>query len=94
MQVAINRITGLPEGTDTQVFSFTFSDLPVIQLAVSSDLSPEDLSAKLQSSTVVEIGKIDGVGDVSVLGAAEKRVTITPDPAKLFAAGPQHAVDP
>ena len=87
VQLAINRITGLPAGTDTQVFSFTFSDLPVIQLAVSSDLSPEDLSAKLQSSTVVEIGKIDGVGDVSVLGAAEKRVAITPDTAKLFALG-------
>ncbi|MDF1477552.1 efflux RND transporter permease subunit [Leifsonia sp. H3M29-4] len=87
VQLAINRITGLPDGADTQVFSFNFSDLPVMQIAVSSDLSPEDLAAKLQSSTIVELEKIDGVGDVSLLGATEKRVAITPDTAELFARG-------
>lgn len=87
VQLAINRITGLPDGAETQVFSFNFSDLPVMQIAVSSDMSAEDLAAKLQSSTIVELEKIDGVGDVSLLGAAEKRVAITPDIDELFARG-------
>ncbi len=87
VQLAINRITGLPEGADTQVFSFNFSDLPVMQIAVSSDLSPEDLAARLQSSTIVELEKIDGVGAVNLLGDTQKRVAITPDSTELFARG-------
>jgi len=87
VQLAINRVQGLPEGADTQVFSFNFTDLPVMQIAVSSDLSPEDLAAKLQTSTIIDLEKIDGVGDVSLLGATEKRVAITPNTDELFARG-------
>jgi len=87
VQLAINRITGLPDGADTQVFSFNFTDLPVMQIAVSSDLAPEDLAATLQSSTIVDLEKIDGVGDVSLLGDAQKRVAITPNNDELFARG-------
>lgn len=87
IQLAINRITGLPEGADTQVFSFNFSDLPVMQISVSSDLEPDDLAAKLESSTLVDLEKIDGVGDASLLGTNEKRVAITPDMTALLAQG-------
>ncbi len=87
VQLAINRIQGLPDSADTQVLTFNFSDLPVIQIAVSSDLSPDDLSAKLESSTIVELKKLDDVSDVSLLGTTAQRVVITPDPAKLFADG-------
>ena len=87
-QLAINRIQStLPDGAETQVLTFSLSDLPVIQMAVSSDLAPDDLSAKLQNSTIVELKKIDGVSDVSLLGTTEKRVAITPDTAQLFARG-------
>jgi hydrophobic/amphiphilic exporter-1 (mainly G- bacteria), HAE1 family len=87
IQLAINRVQGLPEGADTQVFSFNFTDLPVMQIAVSSDLSPEDLAAKLQSSTIVDLEKIEGVGDVSLLGDTPKRVAITPDTDELATRG-------
>ncbi len=87
VQLAINRIQGLPDSADTQVLTFNFSDLPVIQIAVSSDLSPNDLSAKLENSTIVDLKKLDDVSDVSLLGTTAQRVVITPDPAKLFADG-------
>jgi len=87
IQLAINRVQGLPDGADTQVFSFNFTDLPVMQIAVSSDLPPEDLAAKLQSSTIIDLEKIEGVGDVSLLGDTQKRVSITPNTDELFARG-------
>ena len=87
VQLAINRIQGLPASADTQVLTFNFSDLPVIQVAVTSDLAPNDLSAKLESSTIVAIKKLEGVSDASLLGTTAQRIVITPDPAKLFGNG-------
>ncbi|MDO7882968.1 efflux RND transporter permease subunit [Salinibacterium soli] len=88
IQSAINRISNqLPDSVDTQVLTFNFSDLPVIQLAVTSDLDPVDLAARLESSTLVDLEKLDGVSDASLLGATTQRVVITPDPLKLFASG-------
>jgi len=87
-QLAINRIQStLPDSAETQVLTFNFSDLPVIQIAVSSDLSSDDLSAKLENSTIVELKKLDDVSDASLLGTTAQRVVITPDPEKLFANG-------
>ncbi|MGX5681544.1 efflux RND transporter permease subunit [Schumannella luteola] len=88
IQSAINRISNqIPDSVDTQVLTFNFSDLPVIQLAVTSDLDPVDLAARLESSTLVDLEKLDGVSDASLLGATTQRVVITPDPLKLFANG-------
>lgn len=87
VQLAINRLANLPDSAETQVLTFNFTDLPVIQIAVSSDLDPDDLSAKLENSTIVELKKVDGVSDVSLLGTTAQRLVITPDPLKLFANG-------
>jgi len=87
VQLAINRLQNLPDSAETQVLTFNFSDLPVIQLAVTSDMDPLDLSAKLESSTIVELKKIDDVSDASLLGSTTQRVVITPDPDELFARG-------
>ena len=87
VQLAINRLQNLPDGADTQVLTFNFSDLPVIQLAVTSDLNPLDLTAKLNASTIVELKKINDVSDASLLGSTTQRVVITPDPEELFARG-------
>ena len=87
-QLAINRIQSqLPDSAETQVLTFNFSDLPVIQVAVSSDLEPDDLSAKLENSTIVELKKLDDVSDASLLGTTAQRVVITPNPDELFARG-------
>jgi HAE1 family hydrophobic/amphiphilic exporter-1 len=88
VQLAINRISStLPDSADTQVLSFSLSDLPVIQIAVTSDLDPRDLSAGLENSALSDIKQLEGVSDASLLGSTTQRVTITPDTAALLAAG-------
>ena len=79
VQLAINRLSTLPDGAETQVLTFNFSDLPVIQIAVSSDMNTDDLSAKLENSTIVDLKKLDDVSDVSLLGTTAQRLVITPN---------------
>jgi len=87
VQQAVNRLSStLPESADTQVLTFSLTDLPVIQIGVTSDLDPRDLSAGLESS-LADIRQLDGVSDASLLGATTQRVTITPNTAALLAAG-------
>src|SRR5690554_5655520 len=88
VQQAINRIKStLPEDVDPQVITGSIDDLPVIQIAVTSDLDIRDLTAQLEASTLTDIQGLDGVREASLLGTLGQRVTITPDQAKLFAAG-------
>lgn len=88
VQLALDRIkTTLPAGVTPRVITFSLSDFPVIQLAVTSDMNKNTLASKLAGLTVTNLKQLDGVSDVSLLGAASQRVTITPDAGKLAAAG-------
>lgn len=88
VQQAINRIKNvLPENSDPRIITGSIDDFPVIQIAVTSDLAEDDLVALLQTSTVVELQKLDNVREASIQGAVGNRVTITPDTEKLFAVG-------
>ncbi len=80
VQLALDRLSNsLPSGVTPQVITFSLSDFPVIQLAVTSDLDPHTLASKLSNLTVTDIKQLDGVSDVTLLGAASQRVAITPD---------------
>ena len=84
VQLAINRISStLPEGVEPQVLTFSFSDLPVIQIAITSDLEPIELANLLENSTMPEIRDIAGVSDASLLGATTQRIEIRPNADKL-----------
>lgn len=88
VQLAVENISGaLPAGVTPNVVSGSIADLPVIVLAVTSDRAPAALSAQLNDSTVSDLEKLDGVRAAQVLGDSGQRVTITPDEAKLAAAG-------
>jgi HAE1 family hydrophobic/amphiphilic exporter-1 len=88
VQLALDRIkTRLPSSVTPQVITFSLSDFPVIQLAVTSDMDANTLAAKLSALTVTNLKQLEGVSDVSLLGAASQRVTITPDVDKLAADG-------
>jgi HAE1 family hydrophobic/amphiphilic exporter-1 len=88
VQLAINRISSqLPADADPQVVTGSIDDLPVLLIAVTSDLDPRDLSTRLETSVIDEIQAVDGVREASLLGTTSQRVTITPDPVKLAAAG-------
>jgi len=82
---AISRIKSqLPDGVDPQVISGGFSDIPVMQIAVSSSkMNSLQLAEALRASTVGDIKKIDGVRDAALLGAPVQRVTITPNNTDL-----------
>jgi len=85
---AINRIRAtLPTGVDPQVISGSIDDLPVLQLAVTSNGDVKALAAALRANVVPELSKIDGVRSVALQGAVGQRVTITPNPASLAKAG-------
>ena len=85
---AINRIKSqLPSDVDPQVISGSFSDFPVMQIAVSSDLNTLELADILRGSTLADIKDVPGVRDAILLGAPEKRVTIEPNQQALFAQG-------
>lgn len=85
---AINRIKStLPNGVEPQVLSGSFSDLPVMQVAVSADLSRSDLADVIRNRVLSDIRDVEGVRDAVLLGAPEKRINISPNQAALRAQG-------
>src|ERR1700712_1557731 len=84
VQTAVDRLSStLPSGVTPTVITFSTSDLPIISLAVTSDLDPHVLANRLSTITLTNLKQIDGVSNAGLLGAATERITITPDSAKL-----------
>ncbi|GHO67726.1 hypothetical protein KSC_066180 [Ktedonobacter sp. SOSP1-52] len=75
--------TSLPSNVTPQVQSFSFTDLPIIQLAVSADEDQQVLADALKHDVVPDLQRIDGVGTVNVTGVRTQIVTITVDLQKL-----------
>ncbi|MBT2405871.1 MULTISPECIES: efflux RND transporter permease subunit [unclassified Streptomyces] len=88
VQQAVNRSrVRLPADVDPQVVAGSTDDMPTVILAVTSDKDQQALADQLESSVVPVLQDIDGVGQVSVDGVQDLQVTVTPDNAKLAAAG-------
>jgi HAE1 family hydrophobic/amphiphilic exporter-1 len=88
VQLAIDRIsTTLPAGVTPQVITFSTTDLPIISLAVTSDLDKHLLASKLSTITLTNLEQLDGVSNVTLLGAVTQRITITPNAQQLAADG-------
>ncbi|GAV40980.1 efflux RND transporter permease subunit [Streptomyces acidiscabies] len=88
VQQAVNRArAGLPDAVDPQVVAGSTDDIPTVVLAVTSAKDQQALADQLDSTVVPALRDIDGVGQVTVTGVRDLRVTITPDDAKLAAAG-------
>lgn len=86
VQLAVNRLD-LPADVEPQVIVGSIDDLPVLQVAVTSDLNAADLDAALENQAVPDLTDLAGVREVSVQGALGQRVTITPDADELFRLG-------
>ena len=88
VQIAINRISSLlPAGVEPQVIAGSFSDIPVLQMAVTSDLAPDQLNQALKDIAVRELTKLDGVRDAAVFGANGEHIAIVPNAKKLARLG-------
>jgi HAE1 family hydrophobic/amphiphilic exporter-1 len=84
VQLAINRISSLlPAGIEPQVIAGSFADIPVLQMAVTSDLSPDQLNQALKDIAVRELTKLDGVREAAVFGANGEHIAIVPNAKKL-----------
>jgi HAE1 family hydrophobic/amphiphilic exporter-1 len=88
VQLAINRISNLlPAGIEPQVIAGSFSDIPVLQMAVTSDLTPDQLNQALKDIAVRELTKLDGVREAAVFGANGEHIAIVPNAKKLARLG-------
>nr|WSX52248.1 efflux RND transporter permease subunit [Streptomyces sp. NBC_00974] len=88
VQQAVNRArVRMPAEVDPQVVAGSTDDIPTVVLAVTSDKDQQALADQLNKSVVPVLEDIAGVGQVSVDGVRELQVTVTPDNAKLAAAG-------
>jgi HAE1 family hydrophobic/amphiphilic exporter-1 len=85
---AVNRIKStLPSGVEPQVLSGSIDDLPVIQLAVTGSQDQRTLGDAITKLALPDIKDLTGVNDAQLVGEVGRRITITPDQAKLAAAG-------
>lgn len=88
VQQAVNRArVRLPSEVDPQVVAGSTDDMPTVVLAVTSDKDQQALADQLNKSVVPALQDIAGVRQVTVNGVQDLQVTVTPDAAKLAAAG-------
>ncbi|MFJ5679459.1 efflux RND transporter permease subunit [Streptomyces sp. NPDC093097] len=89
VQQAVNRARAkLPKDVDPQVVSGGTDDMPAVVLAVSSTTKDQQtLADQLDRTVVPDLKNIDGVAQVNVSGVQDRIVAVTPDDAKLAAAG-------
>ncbi|GAT74371.1 cation/multidrug efflux pump [Microbacterium sp. HM58-2] len=88
IQQALNRISQqLPEDVSPQVLSVSIDDFPVIQVAVTGFEDAENAQAELERVAIPDLEDVDGVNAAQIVGGVGQRITITPDAAKLAAAG-------
>jgi hydrophobic/amphiphilic exporter-1 (mainly G- bacteria), HAE1 family len=70
-----------------QVAALNFNSMPVVQLAVSSSLPPEQLATLLGTRVVPRLQAIDGVQAVTLSGVQQMQLQIQLDPKKVAALG-------
>lgn len=88
VQQAVNRArVRLPAEVDPQVVAGSTDDIPTVILAVTSGKDQQALADQLERSVVPVLSDIEGVGQVTVDGVQDLQVTVTPDDARLAAAG-------
>ncbi|GGL71443.1 efflux RND transporter permease subunit [Wenxinia marina] len=80
---------GFPDGVDDPlILRFDPAELPVISVAVSSEImSPRDLTALTEDVIVQRLSVIDGVGSASVVGGVPRQLEILLDPDRMTAFG-------
>ncbi|BCB84677.1 efflux RND transporter permease subunit [Phytohabitans suffuscus] len=90
LQTALNRVgPQLPDGVEPQVFAGSTDDLPAIVLSASNSGGGDEkaLADRLERTVLPDLEGIDGVRTVDIEGARDPVVAVTPDPAKMAAAG-------
>ena len=80
--------SSLPDGASVPVlFKFGMDDMPVLILSATADKSISGLDKILDDKVVTPLGRVNGVGTVSVSGAPAREIHVYCDPSKLEAYG-------
>ena len=88
-QRKINAIIGdLPDSADPpSLGKFDLDDMPIMQMAVYSNLNPADFYDLVKNKIQPSIAKINGVAQVNMLGGTEREIKVNMDRNKLEAFG-------
>ncbi|MDO5503671.1 MAG: efflux RND transporter permease subunit, partial [Actinomycetia bacterium] len=85
--VILSRVSdSLPDGTTTQVLTGGTGDIPAMIVSVASDVPPEELAERLDAGLLPEIGSVDGVATVQLLGAPDEIISLEPDEEAMASA--------
>ncbi|MEY3561473.1 MAG: hypothetical protein RL068_625, partial [Actinomycetota bacterium] len=86
---ALSKVSGsLPQDAEPQVLSGSFDSVPIIVLAVAAnDGDNESIGESLEQNAPSLFQQVDGVRDVAVSGAVNKRINLTLNQLKLAQAG-------
>ena len=80
--------SSLPDGASVPVlFKFGMDDMPVLILSAKADKSLMGLDKILDDKLVTPLGRVKGVGTISVSGAPAREIHVYCDPNKLEAYG-------
>ena len=78
----------LPSGcTNPYLFKFSSSAMPIIEFAVTAKESYSGLEKILNDDVVPQLNRVDGIGNISVMGAPDRYVYVDIDQNKLDAFG-------
>lgn len=88
---AIDQLSGtLPQQVSPKVITGSFDDIPVMIVALSSELDLNDLSTQVTDTVVPALKTVPGVRDVSVAGQETHEITITYNQKQIE----KHNLDP
>jgi Cation/multidrug efflux pump len=80
--------SSLPDGASVPVlFKFGMDDMPVMILSATADQSISGLDKVLDDKLVTPLGRVNGVGTISVSGAPAREILVYCDPNKLESYG-------
>ena len=78
----------LPSGAQTPfIFKFSTSMMPVMMYSVTADHSYAGLDKLLNDVVMPQLNRVDGIGNISIIGAPERLVYVEIDQEKLDAYG-------
>ncbi|HST61236.1 MAG TPA: efflux RND transporter permease subunit [Longimicrobium sp.] len=87
---AVSQIRGdLPQEMEEPIYArFDPNDLPIISLTLSSErMSPADLTRIADPGITRDLRGINGVAEVTVVGAVPRELSVEVDPSRMQAAG-------
>lgn len=78
----------LPSGAQTPfIFKFSTSMMPIMMYSVTADQSYPGLNKLLNDVVMPQLNRVDGIGNISIIGAPERFVYVDIDQEKLDAYG-------